>query len=60
VIVRLSVRDRDQEPSYGWLTRGPTAPLTRFRVFDNRTGAARVRTLITEIAVPNLAIRNLR
>ncbi|MDB4928062.1 MAG: hypothetical protein JWM10_546 [Myxococcaceae bacterium] len=60
VIVRLSIRDRDQEPSFGWLTRGPTAPLTRFRVFDNRTGAARVRTLITEIAVPNLAIRNLR
>lgn len=60
VIVRLSVRDREQEPTFGWVARGATAPLTRFRVFDNRTGAARVRSLITEIAVPNLAIRNLR
>lgn len=60
VIVRLSIRDRDQEPSFGWIQRGVAAPLTRFRVFDTRTGAARVRSLITEIAVPNLAIRNLR
>lgn len=60
VIVRLSIRDRDQEPGFGWIARGPAMPLTRFRVFDNRTGAARVRSLVTEIAVPNLAIRNLR
>lgn len=60
VIVRLSIRDRDQEPGFGWVPRGATSALTRFRVFNNRTGAARVRTLVTEIAVPNLAIRNLR
>nr|MBK7065535.1 prepilin-type N-terminal cleavage/methylation domain-containing protein [Deltaproteobacteria bacterium] len=60
MIVRLSIRDRDQEPSFGWVARGTTAALTRFRIYDNRTGAARVRSLVTEIAVPNLAIRNLR
>ncbi|MBP7550442.1 MAG: prepilin-type N-terminal cleavage/methylation domain-containing protein [Gemmatimonadaceae bacterium] len=60
LIVRLSIRDRDQEPSFGWVARGTTSALTRFRVYDNRTGAARVRSLVTEIAVPNLAIRNLR
>lgn len=60
VIVRLSIRDRDQEPSFGWVQRGSTSALTRFRVFANRIGAARVRSLVTEIAVPNLAIRNLR
>jgi len=60
LIVRLSIRDREQEPSFGWVARGTTSALTRFRVYDNRTGAARVRSLVTEIAVPNLAIRNLR
>lgn len=60
LIVRLSIRDREQEPNFGWVSRGPTAALTRFRVYGNRTGAARVRSLVTEIAVPNLAIRNLR
>jgi prepilin-type N-terminal cleavage/methylation domain-containing protein len=60
LIVRMSIRDRDQDPGFGWVPRGLTAPLTRFRVFDTRIGAARVRSLITEIAVPNLAIRNLR
>ena len=60
LIVRLSIRDREQEPSFGWVVRGSTSALTRFRIFNNRTGAARVRSLVTEIAVPNLAIRNLR
>jgi len=60
LIVRLSIRDREQEPGFGWVARGTTSALTRFRVYDNRTGAARVRSLVTEIAVPNLAIRNLR
>ena len=60
LIVRLSIRDREQEPTFGWVVRGTTSALTRFRVFDTRTGAARVRSLVTEIAVPNLAIRNLR
>ncbi len=60
VIVRLTIRDREQDPNFGWVPRTSTDPLTRFRVFADRTGAARVRTLITEIATPNLAIRNLR
>lgn len=61
IIVRLSVRDRDQDPSFGWVARGAaTEPLTRLRVFNDRPGAARVRTLTTEVALPNLALRNLR
>ncbi|MEZ4392023.1 MAG: prepilin-type N-terminal cleavage/methylation domain-containing protein [Polyangiales bacterium] len=61
LIVRLSVRDRDQDPSFGWVARtAATEPLTRLRVFNDRPGAARVRTLTTEVALPNLALRNLR
>lgn len=61
LIVRLSIRDRDQDPSFGWVQRGSAAdPLTRFRVFNDRPGAARVRTVTTEVALPNLALRNLR
>ena len=61
IIVRLSVRDRDQDPSFGWVPRvAATDPLTRLRVFSDRPGAARVRTVTTEVALPNLALRNLR
>ena len=61
IIVRLSVRDRDQDPSFGWVARASAAdPLTRLRVFADRPGAARVRTVTTEVALPNLALRNLR
>lgn len=61
LIVRLSIRDRDQDPNFGWVQRGSAAdPLTRLRVFNDRPGAARVRTITTEVALPNLALRNLR
>ncbi len=61
LIVRLSIRDRQQDPAFPWVQRpASTFPLTRFRVFDDRLGSARVRTLITEVAVPNVAMRNLR
>jgi prepilin-type N-terminal cleavage/methylation domain-containing protein len=61
LILRLSIRDRDQDPSFGWVARGAaTEPLTRLRVFGDRPGAARVRTITTEVALPNLALRNLR
>lgn len=60
LIVRLSIRDREQDPGFGWVSRASTDPLTRFRVFADREGAARVRTLTTEVVLPNLAVRNLR
>lgn len=58
--VRLSVRDRTQDPDFGWSARSAaTDPLTRFRVFANQPGAARVRTLTSEIELTNIALRNL-
>lgn len=60
LVVRLSVRDRVQDPDFGWVRRNPGDPLTRFKVFPNQSGAARVRTATTEIELPNIAARNLR
>lgn len=61
LIVRLSIRDRDQDSNFGWVARASAAdPLTRLRVYADRPGAARVRTITTEVALPNLAVRNLR
>lgn len=61
LIVRLSIRDRQQDPGFPWVQRpGANFPLTRFRVFGDRVGSAHVRTLTTEIAVPNIAMRNMR
>ncbi len=61
VTFRLSIRERDQDPAFGWVPRTSAVdPLGRFRVFDNRLGAARVRSVTTEVTLPNLALRNLR
>ncbi len=61
VLLRLSIRDRLQDPSFGWVARtASTVPLSRFRVYGDRLGAARVRTLSAEVVLPNLAARNLR
>lgn len=61
VTVRLSIRDRNQDPAFGWVARASAAdPLTRFRVMSDRLGAARVRTLTSEVVLQNLAARNLR
>ncbi len=61
VLLRLSIRDRNQDPAFGWVARAAaTSPLTRFRVFTDRLGAARVRTLTSEVVLQNLAARNLR
>jgi len=60
--VRLSVRDRVQDPDFAWVARGDGGadPLTRFKVMPNQIGAARVRSVTTEITLPNLAYRNVR
>ncbi len=61
ILLRLSIRDRTQDPAFGWVPRAAsTLPLSRFRVFSDRLGAARVRTLTSEVVLPNLAARNLR
>jgi len=61
VTFRLSLREREQDPAFGWVPRGGALdPLARFRVYDNRLGAARVRSVTTEVTLPNLALRNLR
>jgi prepilin-type N-terminal cleavage/methylation domain-containing protein len=57
--VRLSARERTQDPDFGWTARQPTDALTRFRIFSGQLGAARVRSLTTEIMLPNVASRNL-
>lgn len=58
---RLSVRDRAQDPDFGWRARaGANEPLARFRVNAAMPGAARVRTATTEVNLINIASRGLR
>jgi prepilin-type N-terminal cleavage/methylation domain-containing protein len=58
---RLSVRDRAQDPDFGWIQRaGANQPLSRFRVNAAMPGAARVRTATSEITLINIASRGLR
>jgi type II secretory pathway pseudopilin PulG len=58
---RLSVRDRTQDPEFGWTPRNAaTEPLTRFRVSAVLPGAARVRTATGEVSLVNTSTRNLR
>ena len=60
-MLRLSIRDRAAEPSFGWVQRGAaTDPLTRFRLYTDRPGASRVRTLTSEVVLRNIAARGLR
>jgi prepilin-type N-terminal cleavage/methylation domain-containing protein len=60
LLVRLSVREQAQDSNFGWSPRAAaTEPLTRFQIFSAQSGAARVRTAIMEVALPNVAVRNL-
>lgn len=61
ITFRLSVRDRTQDPDFGWTRRSSAAePLTRFRVSALLPGAARVRTVTGEVSLVNVSSRNLR
>lgn len=61
ITFRLSVRDRTQDPEFGWTQRGAgTEPLTRFRVNALMPGAARIRTATGEVSLVNANARNLR
>jgi hypothetical protein len=55
-IVSLSARTADQDPTFRYLARADGEPLTRFKVTvnGNYPGAARVRSLTSEIQLANL------
>ena len=62
-IVDVSVRTPEQDPNYLWPfpgARPANAPLTHYRVNGALPGAARVRTVRTEILLPNIANRMIR
>lgn len=56
LIVSLSGRTADQDPSFPYVLRGAGQPLTRFKVTVNAAypGAARVRSLTSEVLLSNL------
>jgi len=60
VLISLSGRTPDQEPTFHWAARAANAPLTRYRANPASSGASRVRTLTTEVLIPNVASRVLR
>jgi prepilin-type N-terminal cleavage/methylation domain-containing protein len=58
--ISLAARTPDTDPSFPWVAPSGTNPaLTRFRVFTDRPGAARVRTAMAEFVLENLAIRGM-
>lgn len=60
LIVRLAARTADQDPRFPFVAPAAGEPMTRFRANPTLPGAARVRTLQTEILVPNVAYRGLK
>ncbi len=61
-IVSIAARTPEQDPRFPWpdtwgAGRPVGAPLNRYQVFPGRPGAARVRTMTTEIQMPNLIPR---
>lgn len=59
LIVRLSARTGEVDRNFAAIDRPSEAdPLTRYQ-FPGQTGAARVRTLTTEILLPNMAYARL-
>ena len=60
LIVRLAARTGEQDPRFPFVPRAAGDPMTRFRANPSLPGAARVRTLQTEILVPNVAYPGLK
>ncbi|MDQ3031726.1 MAG: prepilin-type N-terminal cleavage/methylation domain-containing protein [Myxococcota bacterium] len=54
LVVTIGARTPEQDPDFAWVAPTPLDPLSRFRVFGARPGAARVRTATAEINLPNL------
>jgi len=59
-IIKVSVRTSDEDPEFMFVMRAVGEPLLRFELNPNTAGAAHVRTLVTEVELPNIAFRNLR
>ncbi len=59
LIVTIGGRTPEQDPRFPWVAPAANDPLSRFRVFSSRVGAARVRTATTEINLPNLVNRGM-
>lgn len=59
LVVTLGARTPEQDADFPWVAPVATDPLSRFRVFATRPGAARVRTATAEISLPNLVYRGL-
>lgn len=54
VLVSLSARTAEQDPNFPAIARAAGAPLTRYQLNPALTGAARVRTLQTEVFTRNI------
>lgn len=59
LVVTIGARSSEQDPRFPWVAPAAGDPLVRFRVFEDRTGAAHVRTASAEIGLPNLINRGL-
>jgi hypothetical protein len=59
-ILKISVRTAEEDPEFPFIARAPGAQLHRYELNPNVEGAAHVRTLVTEVQLPNIAFRNLR
>lgn len=59
-IIRLSVRTAEEDPTFPFIARVAGDPLVRIELEPGGVGAAHVRTIITQVELPNIAFRNLR
>ena len=59
-IIKISVRTDVEDPDFPFIARTSAGELHRFELNPNALGAAHVRTLVTEVKLPNIAFRNLR
>ncbi len=59
-IIKISVRTAEEDPDFPFILRLAGAALHRFELNPNVAGAAHVRTIVTEVSLPNIAFRNLR
>ena len=54
MIIRVSARTRDEDDMWPYVPRGVGAPLTSVRLNGVTSNSARVRSIVSEIAFPNL------
>ncbi|MGB0679626.1 MAG: hypothetical protein ACPGUV_08200, partial [Polyangiales bacterium] len=54
VVITLSARTPEQDPRFAWVARADGDPLLRYRVNPELPGAARVRSLTSEVTLTNI------